>query len=230
LGFSVHAATVASGRDDVGRESLIRYVLRPPLAQERLRVLSNVVVCVELKRPFSDGTWAVDMDPLSLLVRLAATIPPPRFHTVRYSGVLGSASKWRSAIGPNSKPKREAGDAIQSSEDDEPEPRRGSRWRPWAELMKRAFRVDVETCPTCGTPMKLRALVTAAASIRQVPPRRSGSSAGFGAELARGDYDTGPCPPRLLLRHREPRSAPRGGVEGAAAFARRGRVLGGVAR
>jgi hypothetical protein len=31
---------------------------------------------------------AVDMDPLSLLCRLAASVPPPRFHTVKYAGVL----------------------------------------------------------------------------------------------------------------------------------------------
>ena len=32
--------------------------------------------------------------------RLAASVPPPKFHTVRYSGVLASASKLRSRIAP----------------------------------------------------------------------------------------------------------------------------------
>jgi hypothetical protein len=49
------------------------------------------------------------MDPLSLLCRLAAAVPYPRFspfgdhearHTVRYSGVLASASKMRKEIAP----------------------------------------------------------------------------------------------------------------------------------
>ncbi len=44
---------------------------------------------ITLKRPYSDGTVAVDLDPLSLLTRLATSVPPPRFHTVRYAGVLG---------------------------------------------------------------------------------------------------------------------------------------------
>ncbi|XXT14140.1 reverse transcriptase domain-containing protein [Sorangium sp. So ce367] len=35
------------------------------------------------------------MDPLSLLCRLAASVPPPRFHTVKYAGVLASASRPR---------------------------------------------------------------------------------------------------------------------------------------
>jgi len=34
------------------------------------------------------------MDPLSLLCRLAASVPPPRHHTVRYAGVLAGASEW----------------------------------------------------------------------------------------------------------------------------------------
>ena len=34
---------------------------------------------LQLKRPFSDGTFALDLDPLSLLVRLATTVPLPHF-------------------------------------------------------------------------------------------------------------------------------------------------------
>jgi hypothetical protein len=51
-----------------------------------------------LKRAFGDGTVAVDLDPLSLLCRLAAAVPPPRYHTVKYGGVLASASKLRPLI------------------------------------------------------------------------------------------------------------------------------------
>ena len=54
----------------------------------------------ELKRPFADGTTAIDLDPLSLLCRLASMVPPPRLHTVRYAGVLSSASRWRSLVIP----------------------------------------------------------------------------------------------------------------------------------
>jgi hypothetical protein len=57
-------------------------------------------VRIALKRPFADGTVAIDLDPLSLLSRLAASVPPPRLHTVRYAGVLAPASKLRSRIVP----------------------------------------------------------------------------------------------------------------------------------
>ncbi|WP_437995577.1 transposase [Sorangium sp. So ce185] len=99
-GFTLHAATRAGAHHAVAREALLRYVLRPPLAKERVEPQQDGLVRLSLKRAFADGTVAVDMDPLSLLCRLAASVPPPRFHTVKYAGVLASASPWRKRIGP----------------------------------------------------------------------------------------------------------------------------------
>jgi hypothetical protein len=93
LGFSLHAATTASGDDARGREALVRYVLRPPIAQERLQLLPNELVRIQLRHPFRDGTEAIDLDPLSLLSRLAASVPPPHFHTVRYAGLCRSVQR-----------------------------------------------------------------------------------------------------------------------------------------
>ena len=87
-GFSLHAATTAPAGDTRARETLCKYALRPPLAQERVALLPDGLVRILLKRPFSDGTVAVDLDPLSLLCRLAASVPPPRAHVVRHGGVL----------------------------------------------------------------------------------------------------------------------------------------------
>ena len=64
------------------------------------------LVRIELRRPFADGTVAVEMDPLSLLCRLAAAVPSPRRHTVRYSGVLAPASKWRPLVVPAPPPEK----------------------------------------------------------------------------------------------------------------------------
>jgi hypothetical protein len=109
MGFSLHAATTASAEDVRGREALVRYALRPPMAQERLKILPDDLVRIELKRPFSDGdaeewlenhTVAIDLDPLSLLCRLATSVPPPGFHLVHYAGVLGAASELRSLVVP----------------------------------------------------------------------------------------------------------------------------------
>ena len=94
----MHAATRAGGRDAEGREALLRYVLRPPIAQERVEQRPDGLVRITLKKAYADGTVAVEMDPLSLLCRLATSVPPPRFHTIHYAGVLAAASPWRSRI------------------------------------------------------------------------------------------------------------------------------------
>jgi len=59
--LSLHAATTVRADDVQGREALVRYALRPPLAQKRLHLLPDGLVRIELKRPFRDGTVAVDL-------------------------------------------------------------------------------------------------------------------------------------------------------------------------
>jgi len=54
-GFSLHARTRAGALDEPARARLLRYVLRPPLARERLQRLPGHCVRLELKRPWSDG-------------------------------------------------------------------------------------------------------------------------------------------------------------------------------
>ena len=75
-GFTLHAATRAGALDPAGREALLRYVLRPPVAQERVEQRPLRLVRITLKKAYADGTIAVDMDPLSLLCRLATSVPP----------------------------------------------------------------------------------------------------------------------------------------------------------
>jgi Putative transposase len=81
-GFSLHAATRAGAADHRARLALVKYILRPPIANERLELRPDDLVRIVLKKALTDGTFAIDMDPLSLLSRLAASAPPPRFHTI----------------------------------------------------------------------------------------------------------------------------------------------------
>ena len=156
-GFSLHAATRAGAEDRKGRETLLKYSLRPPIATERVLLGPDGLVRVALKKPFSDGTVAIDLDPLSLLCRLAATVPAPRFHTVRYAGVLSSHAKWRSLVVPKpAQPALSDGDDGRPTADDAPpRARSAGGYRPWAELLRRTFDIDVETCPSCGARMRV---------------------------------------------------------------------------
>jgi hypothetical protein len=158
-GFTLHAATRAGGLDAPGREALLKYILRPAVAQERVTRGPEGLVRIALKKAFSDGTVAVDLDPLSLLSRLCASVPPPRRHTVRYAGVLASASKLRARLGP--KRARVGQEPAQSSrvEDLANVPRRRP-YRPWAELLRRTFGFDVLACPRCDGRLRLLAMVT----------------------------------------------------------------------
>jgi hypothetical protein len=156
-GFNLHAATTAGGADARGREALLKYILRPPIAQERVVPGPDNLVRIALKKPFSDGTVAIDMDPLSLLLRLCSSVPAPRVHTVRYAGCLASASKVRPKIIPRPAKVDEPSEASEAG--DELPKNHGCRYWPWSELMARTFQTDVTVCASCGGRLKLVALV-----------------------------------------------------------------------
>jgi hypothetical protein len=159
-GFTLHAATRAGALDPSGREALLRYVPRPPIAQDRIEPRPDGLVRIILKKPYADGTVAVDLAPLSLLSRLAASVPPPRHHTVRYAGVLGAASEWRPRIVPA--PEAEPRDSERAEAN-----KARSGYRRWAELLGRTFAVDALACPACGGRMRPIAVVRNPASIER---------------------------------------------------------------
>jgi hypothetical protein len=181
-GFTLHAATRAGAADAKGKEALVQYVLRPPIAEKHVQRGPDGLVRVVLKRPYSDGTTAIDMDPLSLISRLAASVPAPRRHTVKYAGILAPAAKLRSRVippPPEPAPTPEASDAEvagaagagggeggandgdgQASDDTaSSKKKKRSTYRSFAELLRRNFHIEI-SCPSCHAPMKLRALVT----------------------------------------------------------------------
>jgi len=79
-------------------------VLGPPVAQERVERRPLRSRAHHVKKAYTDGTIAVDMDPLSLLCRLATSVPPPRLHTIRYAGVLTPSSPGRWRLAPQAPP------------------------------------------------------------------------------------------------------------------------------
>src|SRR5439155_22492894 len=132
-GFTLHAATRAGSLDVAGRETLLRYVLRPPIAQERLERRPDGLVRIALKRAYADGTVAVEMDPLSLLCKLATSVPPLRYHTVKYAGVLAPASPCRSRIGARPKAALETTTPEDTAADAPKKPKGGDG--AWADLL-----------------------------------------------------------------------------------------------
>jgi hypothetical protein len=69
-GINVHAKQTVHGKDRRGLERLARYIMRPPLSQERLERRADGRYELELKSIWRDGTRAFVYEPHELLTRL----------------------------------------------------------------------------------------------------------------------------------------------------------------
>ena len=87
-GFSVHANVSIEARDRTRLERLCRYAGRPAVATERLSALPDGRLLYRLKRPWRDGTSAIIFEPQDLIAKLAALVPAPRVHLVRFQACL----------------------------------------------------------------------------------------------------------------------------------------------
>ncbi|NWG13055.1 MAG: transposase [Acidobacteria bacterium] len=176
-GFSVHAGVRVTARDRLRLERLARYAGRPALATGRLSLLPDGRLLYRLKHRWRDGTTHVICEPLELIERLAALVPPPRFNITRYYGVFAPAAAFRPRVTPEpeaSSPPPHPGcqAAVQASEADrgKTKGKRGCRPRnyPWATLMERVFGLDVLACPRCGARMRILAAINPPAAIEKI--------------------------------------------------------------
>jgi Putative transposase len=100
-----------------------------------------------------DGSTHLLLDPLELIEKLSVLIPPPRFHLLRFHGLLAPRAQLRSAVVPRSTRgiALGGGPAPRPSppEPQSPPASRAGRLS-WAALMRRVFEVDVLLCSRCG--------------------------------------------------------------------------------
>jgi Putative transposase/Transposase zinc-binding domain len=158
-GFSLHANTQipAHRRDQL--EHLIRYTARGAVSLERLQEDTNGDLVYTFTHPWSDGTTGIRLAPLELLEKLAALVPLPHVHLVRYGGCLAPHSHLRGAILPT--PRQQGLDAPEVCPT-------SPRWS-WTQLLQRVFALDMATCPFCqrGT-LRLIAVITQGEVIRKI--------------------------------------------------------------
>lgn len=171
-GLGVYADRVIRAEDKEARLRLCRYLSRPPLKAERLRRNHDGRLLYALKRPWADGTTAVAFHPLDFISRLCALVPPPRFHLLRFFGVLSAHSALRAQVVPGPGIQSESATARQlvlpglgpPAEPANCNAKRANQQKPkrtpWAKLLARVFEVDVTICPRCFGEMKIRAFVT----------------------------------------------------------------------
>ena len=174
-GVDVHADVALDGRDRPRLERLVRYVTRPPLATERLEEHDSGRVRYGFEKAWKDGTHAVVLEPLDLMARLAAIVPPPRWHLVRYHGVLAAAE--RTEVVPTKVPRPPLGGEelplpLSPGPQPEPEPRTAEPSRhPWSWLLMRIFAADVTSCERkgCGGRMRVVEIATTPRDAARAP-------------------------------------------------------------
>jgi hypothetical protein len=159
-GFSLHAGVHCGADQRQELERLCRYITRPAIASERLKRDRSGDVVLQLKSAWRDGTTHIRMSPLEFMQRLAALVPRPRLHLIRFHGVLAPNAELRAAIVPG--PAHNA--SMPASEHAHGAPARMN----WARLLKRVFDIDLEHCPQCGGEFKIIAAIEEPALIVRI--------------------------------------------------------------
>ena len=170
-GFSVHAGVCFGALDRKGREKLLRYFLRPPIATDRFSILRDGSVAYHTKYGRGSKSHRV-MTPMEAMARIAALVPPPHSPLLRYHGVLAAASPLRSRIVPlRDKPPEascphgpDAGAAAVAAEPARAKPKRSS---------------DTPSCPAASTTAP--SVVLAAPPTLPARPLRPGPKPAHGA-------------------------------------------------
>ena len=140
---------------------MCRYVNRPPLAYGRLQRLDAERLSFALKTPWDNGTTHVVFSPHELIEKLAALVPPPRVHLIRYHGVLAPNAADRALIVPGPETTEDAAPAGTP-----PAPVSRRQRLAWAALLARVWGLDVTVCPRCGGRMQWVAALTDPDSVR----------------------------------------------------------------
>jgi hypothetical protein len=149
-GFSLHAAVSTAAHEREKLERLVRYLTRPAVSEKRLSLTSHGLIRYQLKTPYRDGTTHVLFEPLDFISRLAALIPPPRLHLIRFHGVFAPNHHQRTRIIP-----RPHQSLAAQAEAEAKTPISTRAAMTWAQRLKRVFQIDITLCPRCQGPLKI---------------------------------------------------------------------------
>ena len=172
---------------------------------------AGVPLCAQVAGVSLHAAVAVPAHDRQPLERLAALVPPPRRHLVRYHGVLAPAAALRpwivphpptadgipaddfaptaslSAPGPGPTPPGDRPPGARS-----PDP--GGRYLSWAELLRRVFALDALRCPRCSSRMKILAQIHPPDTTRAILDCLGLASRDPPHAPARAEPDPLPCP------------------------------------
>jgi hypothetical protein len=98
LKFNLHAGVSVRGGLPAAREGLLRYCARPRSSGFRCSKAAGSGYRIK------DGDQMRLMTPTQFMARLAALVPPPRMHLLRYFGPLSSHHAQRCEVTPSPAP------------------------------------------------------------------------------------------------------------------------------
>ena len=98
---------------------------------------------------------------MEFMQRLAALVPRPRLHLIRFHGVLAPNAKLRSKVVPAPAQQKTTGEGDCNHAHSAPVR------MTWARLLKRVFDIDIEQCQ-CGGKLKLVAVIEEPAVIEKI--------------------------------------------------------------
>jgi hypothetical protein len=165
-GFSIHNAIRVEPEDPAGLERLGRYLVHPPIVQERLDYHGpSAPSTYRGRRPHPlRGEDSLACDPLEMLARLCQHVPPRGFHLTRLYGAYANrtrAARRRLAAGPTAHAPGPGSDRTAWT------PAQRERRRQWARLIAKVFEVDPLRC-TCGQTMRVVSFILDPAVIRKI--------------------------------------------------------------
>jgi len=131
-----------------------------------LKHKANGTIRLTFKKPWRDGTAGVEYEPLDFLAKLAALVPRPRTHQIRYHGVYSPNARLRPEVLPAPDPVIEEllWPACRGEEGEEPASPRRIRW---AQLLKHIWDDDL-TCPSCGVQMELISIILERDAVKKI--------------------------------------------------------------
>jgi hypothetical protein len=185
-GFSLHCNTSTNTHARDRLEKLIEYIARGPLSNERVKITDDGKVKLRLKTAWRDGTSHLLLSPHEFLEKLAAIIPPPKSHLVRWGGVFAANSPFREKI--ILKPEEKKGFDFQNREKKRVN-------KSWSLVLARVFKLDVLKCD-CGGDLTPLGAVQDPVEVKRYlkhlkidydppprgPPRQMQGSFGFGQQ------------------------------------------------
>jgi hypothetical protein len=198
-GFSVYVGTRIEAHDRERLERLGRYVTRPALPTDAVKLRDDGRVEITTKPDPKTGSKSLELDPLDFVHAVVTQIPDAKKHLVRYYG--GYSHRMRATVrakhavagaatGEGGEPAGTSGtppEPVTHAERGSPEARRRSAWR---RLLSKHFEVDPLLCPKCKTQMKVVAFITERATIDRILAHRD--EAGLVSPFeARGPPPTG---------------------------------------